>query len=92
MPLQRRIPKRGFTNIFRKEYAIVNVKDLNYFDDGITVTVALLQEAGLVNKVNAGVKILGDGELEKKLTVQVQKCSRQAEEKITAKGGKFEVI
>lgn len=92
MPLQRRIPKRGFTNIFRKEYAIVNVKDLNCFDDGIIVTVELLRAAGLVNKITAGVKLLGDGELEKKLTVQVQKCSRQAEEKITARGGKFEVI
>lgn len=92
MPLQRRIPKRGFTNIFRKEYAIVNVKDLNCFDDGSIVTIELLQAAGLVNKVKAGVKLLGEGELEKKLTVQVQKCSRQAEEKIAALGGKFEVI
>jgi len=92
MPLQRRIPKRGFTNIFRKEYAIVNVKDLNCFDDGSVVTIELLKAAGLVNKVNAGVKLLGDGDLEKKLTVQVQKCSQQAEEKITARGGKFEVI
>lgn len=92
MPLQRRIPKRGFTNIFRKEYAIINVKDLNCFDDGSIVTIELLQAAGLVNKVNAGVKLLGDGELEKKLTVQVQKCSRQAEEKLAARGGKFEVI
>jgi large subunit ribosomal protein L15 len=92
MPLQRRIPKRGFTNIFRKEYAIINVKDLNCFDEGAVVTVDLLREAGLVNKVTAGVKLLGDGELEKKLTVQVHKCSRQAEEKLTAKGGKFEVI
>ena len=92
MPLQRRIPKRGFTNIFRKEYAIVNVGDLNCFDDGSIVTIELLMMAGLVNKVTAGVKLLGDGELEKKLTVQVQKCSRQAEEKLTARGGKFEVI
>lgn len=92
MPLQRRIPKRGFNNIFRKEYAVINVKDLNCFDDGTVVTVDLLRQAGLVKKVYAGVKVLGDGELEKKLTVQVQKCSQQAEEKITAKGGKFEVI
>lgn len=92
MPLQRRIPKRGFTNIFRKEYAIVNVQDLNCFDDGTIVTIELLKEAGLVKKITAGVKILGDGELEKKLTIQVHKCSQQAEEKITAKGGKFEVI
>ncbi|NMC26811.1 MAG: 50S ribosomal protein L15 [Syntrophomonadaceae bacterium] len=92
MPLQRRIPKRGFTNIFRKEYAIVNVKDLNCFEDGTVVTVALLRETGLVNKLFDGVKLLGDGEIDKKLTVQVQKYSRQAEEKIVAKGGKLEVI
>ncbi len=92
MPLQRRIPKRGFTNIFRKEYAIVNVGDLNYFEDGTIVTIDLLKQAGLVKKITAGVKILGDGELEKTLTVQVNKCSKQAEDKITAKGGKFEVI
>lgn len=92
MPLQRRIPKRGFTNIFKKEYAIVNVQDLNYFEDGTIVTIELLKQAGLVKKITAGVKILGDGELEKTLTVQVNKCSQQAEEKITAKGGKFEVI
>lgn len=92
MPLQRRIPKRGFTNIFRKEYAIVNVKDLNCFEDGTVVTVALLRDTGLVNKLFDGVKLLGDGEIDKKLTVQVQKYSRQAEEKIAAKGGKLEVI
>lgn len=92
MPLQRRLPKRGFNNIFKKEYAVVNVKDLNCFEDGTVVTIDLLQEAGLVNKILAGVKLLGDGELEKKLTVQVHKCSRQAEEKITARGGKFEVV
>jgi len=92
MPLQRRIPKRGFTNIFRKEYAIVNVKDLNCFEDGTVVTLALLRETGLVNKLFDGVKLLGDGEIDRKLTVQVQKYSRQAEEKIAAKGGKLEVI
>lgn len=92
MPLQRRIPKRGFTNIFRKEYAIINVKDLNCFDDGTVVTLDLLKEVGLVNKIITGVKLLGDGELEKKLTVHVHKCSRQAEEKLTAKGGNFEVV
>lgn len=92
MPLQRRVPKRGFTNIFKKEFTIVNIKDLNCFDDGTTVTIELLKEAGLVNKVKTGVKLLGDGELEKKLTVQVNKVSQQAEEKITARGGKVEVI
>jgi large subunit ribosomal protein L15 len=92
MPLQRRLPKRGFTNIFKKEYAIVNVRDLNCFDDGAVVTVDSLKEAGLVKKVNNGVKILGDGDLEKKLTVKVNKVSQQAAEKITARGGKVEVI
>jgi len=92
MPLQRRLPKRGFTNIFKKEYAIVNVKDLNIFSDGTEVTPELLYNAGLVKKLKAGVKILGDGELEKKLLVKAHKISKQAEEKVTAKGGKVEVI
>lgn len=92
MPLQRRLPKRGFTNIFKKEYAIVNVKDLNIFADGTEITPELLYNAGLVKKVKAGVKILGDGELEKKLLVKAHKISKQAEEKVTAKGGKVEVI
>ncbi len=92
MPLQRRIPKRGFTNIFKKEWAIVNVKDLNIFDDGTVVTVAMLKQAGLIRKTDLPVKLLGDGEVEKQLTVQVQKASQQAEDKILAKGGKIEVI
>lgn len=92
MPLQRRLPKRGFTNIFKKEYAIVNVKDLNIFADGTEITPELLYNAGLVKKVKAGVKILGDGDLEKKLVVKAHKISKQAEEKVTAKGGKVEVI
>jgi large subunit ribosomal protein L15 len=92
MPLQRRLPKRGFTHIFRKEYAIVNVGDLNVFEDGATVTSDLLRAAGLVSKLGSGVKLLGDGELEKRLTVQVVKASKTAEEKVTARGGKIEVI
>ncbi len=92
MPLQRRIPKRGFTNIFKKEFALVNVKDLNIFADGTEVTPELLQANGLIKKVNDGVKILGDGELEKKLTIKAHKISKQAEEKVVAKGGKVEVI
>ncbi|MGS0745397.1 50S ribosomal protein L15 [Syntrophomonas erecta subsp. sporosyntropha] len=92
MPLQRRLPKRGFTNIFKKEYAIVNIKDLNGFDDGSEVTIEMLQNAGLVDKVKDGVKILGTGELEKQLTVKAHKFSKQAEEKIAARGGKAEVI
>lgn len=92
MPLQRRLPKRGFTNIFKKQYAIINVRDLNIFLDDTEVTPELLQEAGLVKKFPDGIKILGDGDLEKKLIVKAHKISRQAEEKITARGGKVEVI
>lgn len=92
MPLQRRIPKRGFTNIFKKEYAIINVKDLNIFEEGTTVTPELLIESGLIKKVLDGVKVLGDGELEKKLLIKAHKVSKQAEEKITALGGEIEVI
>src|ERR1700687_5427202 len=69
MPLHRRLPKRGFTNIFKKEYAVVNVSDLERFDNGLTVDEALLREAGLVKGKSEGVKILGDGKLSKKLTV-----------------------
>jgi large subunit ribosomal protein L15 len=86
------LPKRGFTNIFKKEYAIVNVQDLNVFDDGTEVTVELLKDAGMVKGVKDGVKVLGNGELEKKLTVKAHRFSRQAEEKIVARGGKAEVI
>jgi len=92
MPLQRRLPKRGFTNIFKKQYAIVNVKDLNIFEDGTEITPMVLKNAGLISSIKDGVKILGDGDLEKKLIIRVHKVSRQAEEKITARGGKVEVI
>lgn len=92
MPLQRRVPKRGFTNIFKKEYAIVNVKDLNVFEDGSEITPEVLLEAGMISKVLCGVKLLGDGELQKKLTIKVHKVSGQAEEKVKAQGGRVEVI
>lgn len=92
MPLQRRIPKRGFTNIFATRYAIVNVKDLNIFADGTEVTPELLKESGIVKALHDGVKVLGDGVLERKLTLKVHKVSRQAEEKVTALGGRVEVI
>ena len=92
MPLTRRIPKRGFTNIYAKEYATVNVGSLEIFEDGTVVTVALLKEAGLVKQVLDGVKILGGGELTKKLTVQAAAFSASAKEKIEAAGGKAEVI
>ena len=91
MPLTRRIPKRGFTNIYRKEYAAVNVSALNVFEDGTVITNEALVEAGLVKKVLDGVKILGGGELQKKLTVSVDKVTDSAKEKIEAIGGKVEV-
>lgn len=91
-PLFRRLPKRGFNNINRKEHAIVNVETLNRFEDGTTVTPALLVEAGIVKKELAGIKILGEGQLERKLTVQAAKFSKGAEEVITAAGGSIEVI
>ena len=91
MPLTRRIPKRGFTNIFGKEYATVNVSKLNCFEDGTVVTNEVLVEAGLIKKTLDGVKILGGGELQKKLTVSVDKVTDSAKEKIEAIGGKVEV-
>lgn len=94
MPLFRRVPKRGFTNIFAKEYAILNIEDLNKFAEGTTVTPELLFSEGIVKKGKAidGVKVLGDGEISVKLTVQAQKFSKTAAAKIEAAGGKVEVI
>ena len=91
-PLYRRIPKRGFTNIWRKEWAIVNVDDLNKFDNGTEVTPELLVENGLIKKVLDGVKVLGEGTLEKNITVKAHKFSKTAVEKIESAGGKAEVI
>ena len=91
-PLFRRIPKRGFNNINRKEYAVVNLETLNRFEDDTTVTPALLVESGIVKKELSGIKILGEGQLERKLTVQAAKFSKAAEEAITAAGGSIEVI
>jgi large subunit ribosomal protein L15 len=91
MPLTRRIPKRGFTNIFAKEYATVNVSALNVFEDGATVTAEALIDAGLLKKTLDGVKVLGGGELTKKLTVSVDKVTESAKQKIEAIGGKVEV-
>ena len=92
MPLYRRIPKRGFTNIWGTEYTAVNVSELNRFEAGTVVTPELLKETGLANQVKDGIKILGNGTLEKNLTVQAQKFSKTAIEKIEAAGGKAEVI
>ena len=92
MPLYRRLPKRGFTNIFGKEYAEVNVADLNRFEDGSEVTPVSLIEAGILKNVRDGVRILGNGEVTKKLTVIANGFTKSAEAKITAAGGKVEVI
>ena len=91
MPMYRRIPKRGFHNPFRVEYATINVGRLEIFENGTVVTAETLKEAGLISKVMGGVKILGDGELTKKLTVEAAKFSESAKEKIEALGGKAEV-
>ncbi|MBQ3369955.1 MAG: 50S ribosomal protein L15 [Mogibacterium sp.] len=92
MPLYRRLPKRGFNNKWAKEYAEINVKDLNKFEDGAVVDIAALLECGLVGKELDGLKVLGNGELSKKLTVKAEKFSKSAVEKIEKAGGKAEVI
>ena len=91
-PIYKSIPKRGFTNISRKEYAIVNLSDLNRFEDGVTVTPELLKECGLIKKELAGIKVLGNGTLEKKVSVVCHKISSSAKEAIEKAGGKVEVL
>jgi large subunit ribosomal protein L15 len=92
MPLTMRLPKRGFTNKWRVEYATVNVERLNIFEDGATVTPDELVESGILKNVQDGVKILGNGEITKKLTVKATKFTESAKEKIEAAGGKVEVF
>ena len=92
MPITMRLPKRGFTNNFRKEYVAINVSRLEAFEDGATVTPVELIEMGIIKKIGDGVKIMGDGELTKKLTVLASKFTATAKEKIEAVGGKAEVI
>ncbi len=92
MPLQRRVPKRGFHNIFGKEYALVNIGSLNKFESGATIDATALKEAGLIKKEHDGVKILGNGKLEKKLTIKAAAFSESAKAKIEEAGGKAEVI
>jgi large subunit ribosomal protein L15 len=92
MPLYRRVPKRGFNNVFRTEFAEVNVERLDAFEDGATVTIDMLLDAGIIKKTLDGVKILGNGDLTKKLTVQANKFTATAKEKIEAAGGKVEVF
>ena len=93
LPLYRRLPKRGFSNtLFKKEYAVINVSDLNMFDEGTEVTPELLKEMGIIKKELSGVKVLGNGEISKKLTVRANKFSAVAKEKIETAGGKAEVM
>jgi len=91
-PLYRRLPKRGFTNVSRKEYAVVNLDALNRFEEGTEVTPELLIESGVVSNEKAGIKILANGNVEKKLTVKAHKFSSAAKEAIEAAGGTTEVI
>ncbi|HEY8450452.1 MAG TPA: 50S ribosomal protein L15 [Bacillota bacterium] len=93
MPLQRRVPKRGFTNApFRRRWAEINVEAFNRFEDGSEVTPELLERSGLIKGANEGVKVLGRGSLERRLTIRAHAFSRQAIEKIRAAGGEAEVI
>jgi large subunit ribosomal protein L15 len=92
MPLSRRLPKRGFTNVFAKEYAIVNVSELDQFDNGTEITSELLVAARIIRKPLDGLKVLGNGEITKKLNVKATKFTKTAAEKIAAAGGTAEVI
>ncbi|QUW20358.1 50S ribosomal protein L15 [Sporosarcina sp. Marseille-Q4063] len=91
-PLFQRLPKRGFTNINRKDYTVVNIDKLNLFDEGTVVTPELLLESGIVSKTKSGIKILGNGTLEKKITVKAHKFSAAAKEAIEKAGGQTEVV
>ena len=93
LPLFRRLPKRGFSNArFKTEYAVINLSDLNRFEDGAIITPELLKEMGLIKNQLDGIKVLGNGTLEKKLTVKAHKFSDRAQEQIESLGGKIEVI
>ena len=92
MPLQRRLPKRGFTNIFRKAYDIINVKDLNRFTPNSSLGAKALRDAGLVKRTGRSIKLLGNGEIAHPVTISVHKVSKSAEEKIRAVGGQVEII
>ena len=92
MPLSRRLPKRGFNNIFAKVYTTVNVSDLEKFEDGSVITIEMLKSQCAVKKINDGLKVLGNGELTKKLTVKAKKFTKTAQQKIEAAGGNVEVL
>lgn len=92
MPLQRRLPKRGFTNIFKTAYNVINVGDLNRFEPNAKVDAVALREKGLLKKKNSAVKLLGNGELEHPIVIAVERVSRSAKDKIEAAGGKVEIV
>jgi large subunit ribosomal protein L15 len=92
MPFTRRVPKRGFTNIFKKSYAVVNLKDLSRLGQRDAIDIEALREAGLVKKVQDGVKVLGEGEITQPLVLKVNRVSRTAKSKIEAAGGKVEIL
>jgi large subunit ribosomal protein L15 len=92
MPLYRRVPKRGFNNIFAKTYTEVKLSDLEVFDNGTVVNAELLKDKGIISKVNDGIVILGTGDLSKNLTIQAARFTKSAQEKIEAAGGKVEVV
>ena len=88
MPLYRRLPKRGFHNVFAKKFTAINVSELNKFEDNTVVTPEMLKETGVISKINDGIVVLGRGDLDKKVVVKAARFSKSAQEKITAKGGK----
>ena len=92
MPLQRRLPKRGFTNIFKKKYALINIKGLSRFEPDSVLDVETLIDAGLVKRVNDGIKLVGDGEISHPLVIKVHKASKTAVAKIEAAGGRVEIL
>jgi large subunit ribosomal protein L15 len=92
MPLARRLPKRGFTNIFKRRYAVVNIRDLERFAKGSLVDSRALMDSGLVKQLQSGIKLLGEGTIQHPLTVKVHACSRSAQQKIEAAGGKVETV
>jgi len=92
MPLQRRLPKRGFTNIFKKRYAIININNLNRFEPEAILDPEALKEAGLVKSIKDGVKLLGDGAISHPIVIRVHKASKTAKEKIEAAGGRVEIL
>ena len=92
MPLQRRLPKRGFINIFRKQFSIINIKDLGRFEANSNLDTEALREAGLVKKMKDGIKLLGNGDISHPLVIKVHKASKTAKEKIEAAGGKVELL